>query len=365
MHSPPHADGTSPSETGVACPHCTARAVRDGPRLNQPPTGGFVDVSFENMAQITLDAIGDAVLVVDPKGKVIYLNKVAETMTGWSREEAFGRPVEQVFFVFDGATRERAPSPAERAISENRTVELALGSVLICRDGTDMAIEDSAAPIHDRHGKTAGAVIVFHDARQSGTVIQQMSHHAQHDFLTGLPNRMLLVERLTQAIGMSRRRGKKTALLFLDLNRFKQINDEFGHATGDHLLQYVAEEIGSCVRATDTICRYGGDEFVILLPEIDEIQDAAQVAEKVLSRFTRPHTVNGQELQVALSIGIAVHPENGPDAETLMLNADTAMYASKETGQSSYRFCQGTGQKPCWQPHAFATFNDRFPRQTQ
>lgn len=338
---PAPTDGLAPTDSDLTCPHCGTRKAGDDPRPNQPPT--FGNMPFDNMALITLDAIGDAVLVVDPQGKLIYLNKMAETMTGWSREEALGRLVEQVFFVFDGTTRERAQSPAEKAIKENRAVELALGSVLVRRDGSDLAIEDSATPIHDRDGKTVGIVIVFHDARQSGAAIEKMSHHAQHDFLTGLPNRMLLMERLTQALGMCRRRGKKAALLFVDLNRFKQINDEFGHATGDHLLRYVAKELSRCVRATDTVCRYGGDEFVILLPEIDETQDAAQVAEKILSRFSEPRKIHGQKLQVALSIGISVFPEDGPDADALMHNADAAMYSSKGTRQSSYQFSQRDG----------------------
>src|SRR5690606_34716997 len=183
----------------------------------------FGNVSFEDMALITLDAIGDAVLVVDPEGRVIYLNKVAETLTGWSRKDALGSSIDQVFLIIDGITRKRAVSPARRAISEGRTVELALGSILVRRDGTDVAIEDSAAPIHNHLGQMAGAVIVFHDARQSGHAIQKMSHLAQHDALTGLPNRILLMERLTHAIGMAKRNHKQIALLFLDLDHFKQI----------------------------------------------------------------------------------------------------------------------------------------------
>lgn len=146
-----------------------------------PPTDGaitFGDFSFEDMAKITLDAIGDGVLVVDPKGDLIYLNRVAEKPTGWSREEALGRPVEQIFFIFDGVTRERAKSPAQRAISEGRIVDLALGSVLVRRDGSDIAIEDSASPIRNRFGEIAGAVIVFHDARQSGAAMEKMNHLA-------------------------------------------------------------------------------------------------------------------------------------------------------------------------------------------
>ncbi|MEX2516255.1 MAG: diguanylate cyclase [Gammaproteobacteria bacterium] len=307
-------------------------------QTNEPSTRDFGDVSFEDMAQITLDAIGDAVLVVDLKGKLVYLNKVAEMMTGWSSELALGRPVEEVFLIIDGTTRQRAVSPSQRAISEDRIVELALGSILVRRDGTDMAIEDSAAPIPDRFGKVAGAVIVFHDARQSRLEMQKMDHLAQHDFLTGLPNRALLMDRLAQAIGMANRHNKKIALLFLDLDDFKQINDSFGHAAGDNLLQEVAADIVACVRATDTVSRQGGDEFIVILNEIEARQDAAQVAEKMLAKSALPRVIDGQELQISLSIGISLYPESGADAYTLIENADAAMFATKESGPNSYQF---------------------------
>ena len=305
----------------------------------------FGDVSFEDMAQITLDAIGDAVLVVDPQGKVIYLNRVAETLTGWSSEYALGRAVEDVFCIVDGTTREREASPSLRAINEDRIVELALGSVLIRRDGSDLAIEDSAAPIRSRRGNMAGAVIVFHDARQSQSVIEKMSHLARHDALTCLPNRVLLRERLNQAIGMADRHGKQLALLFLDLDYFKQINDSHGHAIGDQLLREVAVNIQACVRATDTVSRHGGDEFVILLTEIEDMRDSAQVAEKLLARFALPRTINGRDLHISLSIGISVYPENGLDADTLMQNADNAMYAAKSNGRNSYHIFQPTQEQ--------------------
>lgn len=333
-------NGKTSSDNERLPEHFRAATTKDAPRVNEIPEGSFGDFSFEEMAQITLDAIGDAVLVVNPRGTLIYLNKVAETLTGWSRKEALGRPVEQVFFIFDGVTRERAKSPAQRVIDEGRAVELALGSVLVRRDGVDIAIEDSAAPIRNRLGELVGAVIVFHDANQSGTVMQEMSHHAQHDFLTGLPNRMLLTERLTQAIGMADRHRKQLALLFLDLDFFKQINDSYGHSVGDHLLQEVAAEIESCVRATDTVSRHGGDEFVILLTEIEARQDAIQVAEKLLARFAEPRVIDGHELEIHVSMGISVYPENGLDAETLMHNADTAMYNTKGNGRNSYQFFQ-------------------------
>ncbi len=301
----------------------------------------FGNISFENMAQITLDAIGDAVLVIDPKGKVIYLNKVAEKLTGWQSHEALGRPIGQVFLIVDGITRQRAISPGQRAIREKQTVELALGSVLIRRDGTDLAIEDSAAPILNHLGEIEGAVIVFHDARQSGAEIQKMNHLAQHDALTGLPNRVLLMERLNHAIGMAKRHRKKIALLFIDLDYFKDINDSFGHTVGDHFLQDVAEKLVSCVRITDTVSRHGGDEFMILLSEIEEREDAAHIAEKLLEKFAGKHLIDGHELQLSLSVGISVYPDNGDDAETLMRNSDAAMYSIKANGRNSYQFFGG------------------------
>jgi len=319
------------------CPHCRTPINQPG---NGPLSRRFAgNVSFEDMAQITLDAIGDAVLVVDPQGQVIYLNRVAESLTGWSSAEALGRQVDEVFFIVDGLTRQPVKSPAQRAIRERRTVELALGSVLIRRDGSDLAIEDSAAPIHNRSGQMAGAVIVFHDARQSGAVMDKMSHLAQHDYLTGLPNRALLMERLCHAIGMAKRHRKQIALLFLDLDFFKKVNDVFGHAIGDRLLRDVAAKISSCVRGTDMVSRHGGDEFVILLTEIEQRQDAAQVADKVLAGFAAPQRIDGHEFPITLSIGISVYPEDGRDADTLMRRADTAMYRTKENGRNSYQFC--------------------------
>lgn len=311
---------------------------RDLTRTNEPLRGSFGNVSLEAMALITLDAIGDAVLVVDPQGKVIYLNKVAETLTGWPAADALGRSANEVFQIVDGVTREQATSPAQRAISAGQTVGLALGSVLIRRDGSDIAIEDSAAPIHDRSGQLTGAVIVFHDARQSGLVTQKMSHLAQHDCLTGLPNRMLLTDRLTHAIGMAKRHDKKIALLFVDLDRFKQVNDSFGHAVGDRLLKAVAADLESCVRDTDTVSRHGGDEFVVLLSEIEERQDAIHIADKLLAKSERPYLIEGHTLRVTLSIGISVYPEDGIDADSLMHHADTAMYAAKDAGRNTFQF---------------------------
>jgi len=292
-------------------------------------------------AQVTLNSIGDAVLTTDLLGNVTYLNLVGETMTGWSSEDALGRPLAEVFRIIDGTTRQAAANPAQRALAEDRTVGLAADCVLIRRDGFESAIEDSAAPIHNRDGQVAGAVIVFHDVSQSRAMTQKMTHLAQHDFLTGLPNRGLLTERICQSIGLGNRHGKQVALLFLDLDDFKHINDSLGHAIGDQLLQSVADRLVACVRNTDMVCRQGGDEFVILLAEIEQPQDAALVAETLLAAFVAPHNISGQELHVTVSIGISVYPDDGGNVETVMQNADTAMFHAKANGRNNYQFFRG------------------------
>jgi diguanylate cyclase (GGDEF)-like protein/PAS domain S-box-containing protein len=289
-------------------------------------------------AQVTLNSIGDAVVSTDPLGNVSYLNVAAETMTGWSREDALGRPLAEVFRIIDGTTRQPAQNPAQRAIDEDQTVGLAADCVLVRRDGFESTIEDSAAPIHSRDGRVSGAVIVFHDVSQSRAMMLKMTHLAHHDFLTGLPNRALLTKRLSQAIGLAHRHRKRAALLFLDLDGFKHINDLLGHRIGDQLLQSVAACLVGCVRATDTVFRQGGDEFVILLAEIDKPQDAVHVMEKVRVALAVPHVIDGQELHVTSSIGVSLYPDDGCDVTNVMQNADTAMYHAKAKGRDNYQF---------------------------
>ncbi len=289
-------------------------------------------------AQVTLNSIGDAVLSTDVAGNVAYLNQVAEEMTGWSRREALGRPLAEVFRIVDAVTREPALDPLAEAIRQDRTVGLTANCILIRRDGREAAIEDSAAPIHDRRGQVTGAVIVFHDVSAALSVTQRMAHLAQHDFLTDLPNRVLLGDRVAIAIALARRHGKQCAVLFLDLDGFKQVNDDFGHPVGDRLLYAVSRRLVACVRSSDTVSRRGGDEFVVLLSEIERAPDAAVSAEKILLALAPPHHVGGRELHITASIGISVFPDDGEDAETLIRCADIAMYQAKEDGQNAFRF---------------------------
>jgi diguanylate cyclase (GGDEF)-like protein/PAS domain S-box-containing protein len=289
-------------------------------------------------AQVTLDSIGDAVISTDVAGRVTYLNAIAEGMTGWSRQEASGRPLQEVLRIIDGDSRAPALNPLAIAMLHNKSVSLSANSVLIRRDGYESAIEDSAAPIHDGRGRVTGAVIVFHDVGVARAMSLRMSYLAQHDFLTELPNRLLLKDRLTQAIASAQRHRKSLAVLFLDVDNFKHINDSLGHAIGDQLLQSIAQRLVACVRHSDTVSRHGGDEFVVLLSEVTRAQDVASTANKMLAAVGRPHRIGNQDLNVTVSVGIGVYPDDGADAETLLQNADVALFHAKARGRSNHQF---------------------------
>jgi diguanylate cyclase (GGDEF)-like protein/PAS domain S-box-containing protein len=300
----------------------------------------YADALFleKERAQVTLNSIGDAVISTDVAGNITYLNPVAESMTGWSPQEAFGQPLQNVLRMIDGDSREPAMNPLAMAILHNKAVGLSANCVLIRRDGYESAIEDTAAPIHDRRGHVTGAVIVFHDVSVARAMSLRMSYLAQHDFLTELPNRMLLNDRLTQAIASAHRHRTSLAVLFVDVDRFKHINDTLGHAIGDQLLKSIAQRLVACVRSSDTVSRQGGDEFLVLLSEVGHADDVARSADKILAAVSAPHHIDHQDVHVTVSVGIGVYPEDGTDAETLFKNADTALFNAKAHGRCNHKF---------------------------
>ncbi len=289
-------------------------------------------------AEVTLRSIGDGVLCTDIAGDITLLNAVAEKMTGWSWQEAAGRPMAEVFQLIDGSTREPMPDLVEMVVREGRIVNLPSNCILVCRDGPEAWTEATASMIHDHEGAIAGAVINFRDVSAARSMGLQMTHSAEHDFLTGLPNRVLLGDRITVAIAQARRHAKTFALLFLDLDNFKHINDSLGHPLGDKLLQSIARRLAKCVRTTDTVSRQGGDEFVILLTEVQRPEDAATMARRMLQVVAESYLIDHHDLHITASMGISIYPDDGRDAETLIKNADTAMYQAKENGRQGYQF---------------------------
>jgi diguanylate cyclase (GGDEF)-like protein/PAS domain S-box-containing protein len=289
-------------------------------------------------AEITLNSIGDAVISTDMEGRVDYLNTAAELITGWPRKKANGRPIAEVLNIVDNVTGRPIVNPVEYVLQSDQAVGLAGEAVLVSVRGGRIPIEDSAAPIHDWDGQLVGAVMVFRDISNTVAMTSKMRHQAQHDFLTNLPNRVLLHDRVNQAISLAKRSNTNPALLFLDLDKFKHINDSLGHAVGDQLLQAVSERLVHCVRTSDTVSRHGGDEFVILLADERRPHDAALAAEKILLALSTPFLIEGQQLHTSTSIGISVFPLDGLDTADLIKNADTAMYHAKERGRNNYQF---------------------------
>ena len=291
-------------------------------------------------ARVTLASIGDAVLSTDNRWVVTFLNPIAEKLTGWICSQAFGRHVSEVFQVIDGATRTPLAPQMELAVGAGCTIILPPNCVLVQRNGQELHIEDSAAPIHDVHGEFAGMVVVFHDVSESRVMTQKMSHLAEHDVLTALPNRALLSERLEHGIAIAHRYSRQMAVLFIDLDHFKFINDSLGHLIGDRILKAVAERILPCIRQSDTVSRYGGDEFVVLLSEISRSEDAAAIAETIRLAVMEPYTVDSHYCHLTTSIGVSIYPNDGVDASTLIQYADTAMYNAKEKGRNNSQFFQ-------------------------
>jgi diguanylate cyclase (GGDEF)-like protein/PAS domain S-box-containing protein len=288
--------------------------------------------------EVTLNSIGDALLRTDNSGRVTYLNRTAEEMTGWACAAAAGRPLQEVLQIVDGAARQPAADPMERPIPGNQTPSLAPNCILIRPDGSESAIEHSATSIHDRLGVVTGTRIVLRDISVARATSLRMAHLASHDPLTDLPNRLLLRDRLARALALAHRHQRRLAILFLDIDRFKNFNDSLGHLLGDELLRSVGREVTMCVRSSDTVSRHGGDEFVIVLSELERAEDAAMGARKIIAALARPHKLAGHELHITVSIGISVYPDDGGDAETLLKCADMALYHAKDQGRDRFQF---------------------------
>lgn len=288
---------------------------------------------------VTLGSIGDAVIVADVHGQVEYINSIAEAMTGWSLADAKGQAVGEVFDIISEITRKPAENPVEQALRLGIIVGLANHTILRNRSGSEHAIEDSAAPIRNASGQVIGCVIVFRDVTQKRTLLNQVTHQANYDALTDLPNRYLFSDRMNQMLAQARRLDQAVALLYLDIDQFKKINDSFGHPSGDLILKEVGRRFREVVRESDTVARLGGDEFAIIAcGQVETAEQTDRLARKILDVMARPFDLEGQELHLTASIGISLFPRDGNDATTLVMNADIAMYQAKEKGRNNFQF---------------------------
>ena len=292
-------------------------------------------VQMEARYRGLLEAAPDAMVVVNQSGEIVLLNRQAEKQFGYHRDELLGQKVKNIIPEGFG---ERLTEDATRTEEEALAQQIGTGIELTGqrKDGSVFPVEIMLSPLESAEGILVTAAI--RDVSAARGIAQQMTHAAQHDFLTGLPNRTLLNDRVRQAIAFAQRHEKKVAVLFLDLDGFKHINDSLGHPVGDKLLQSIAKCLVSCIRGADTISRQGGDEFVVLLSDLKRSEDAAITARRLLQVVAEAHSIDQHDLHVTASIGVTVYPDDGPDAETLIKNADTAMYQAKENGRQNYQF---------------------------
>lgn len=323
-------------------------AVIEGGRVSRV-TGAFQDITESyslraklarehELLRVTLESIGDAVITTNAQGRIEWLNPVAERMTGWSAEEAHGQPLPKVFRIVHEESRRTAANPVEICLRRGHVVGLPEKTVLIARDGAEHGIEDSASPIRAADGRLLGAVLVFHDVTEQRRLAREMTHRATHDALTGLYNRSEFEARLERLVPMHSAANREHALLFIDLDQFKLVNDSCGHAQGDRLLQQVSQLLGERLRTNDLLARLGGDEFAVILENCDAVR-ALDIAEQICEameefRFTHAE----RSFRVGASIGLVPIDSRWESAARVMQAADSACYTAKEAGRNRVHF---------------------------
>jgi diguanylate cyclase (GGDEF)-like protein/PAS domain S-box-containing protein len=298
----------------------------------------------KDRAQVTLASIGDGVIRTNAEGFIDYLNPVAERLTGWMSASACGRAVHEVFKVVDEASRKPRQDLVARCLAEGRVVDPEGYSTLIRRYGGEFAIRETVAPIRDRNGRITGSVLVFKDLTQMRGLEREMIFLAQHDPLTGLINRREFERRLDRCLESARLEGKRHALLYLDLDEFKVVNDTCGHLAGDEMLKQVTSLLRSLLRKTDTLARLGGDEFGVLLEDID-IENARELGERMRAAVRAFRFVWQERVfEIGVSIGLVPIAADSGDMAQILANADAACYVAKEGGRNRMHEYQADDQ---------------------
>lgn len=279
-----------------------------------------------------LDALGEGVYGVDYRGRCIFMNPAALRMFGFAEDEVIGNDQHALFHHHhsDGTVYPGHDCPVFRSLVDGETRS---GEEWFWRkDGTGFPVAITVSP-NLMDGGSKGVVVVFHDITERKFNDERIRHMAQHDTLTDLPNRAMLTDRLQQALSYAKRDKQRVALMFIDLDRFKPVNDTLGHVVGDWLLKQVAMRMRECVRDSDTVARVGGDEFVVLLRTIESPADAEMVAEKIRNSLNKPFDLAQQSLHISCSIGMVVYPDHAQTETDMMGYADIAMYQAKQSGR--------------------------------
>lgn len=289
----------------------------------------------ESRVQAVLDNVDEGIMTISESGNIELFNPGAERMFGYRSAEVIGKNVSMLM-----------PEPYHSEHDGYLEHYLRTGEARVIGIGREVTAQRSNGEVFPIDLRVSEFYLTgrrqfigtIRDITERKADEEKILHLANHDALTGLPNRRLLQDRIEQIIARAQRSGAKFSVMFLDLDKFKPINDSLGHNTGDTLLQTVAGRILACLREEDTVARQGGDEFIVLLSSMDSPRDALAVAQKILSALIIPYSIGIHELHISVSIGIAVYPQDGRDVETLLKNSDMAMYHAKQAGRGNYRF---------------------------
>ena len=321
------------------------RSVRDAEGTAVRMAGAITDVTDRKLAavelfaekeraQVTLASIADGVITADTDGWVEYLNPIAEELTGWTTAAARGLPLQAVFRMIDETSRKLAPNPIEMVLREERTIEVAATMLLVRNDGGEVPIVQSAAPIRDRSGHISGVVLVMHDVSRERQYAAKLSYQASHDSLTGLINRTEFENRLNLALKSAAQLGRHHAVMYLDLDQFKVVNDTCGHAAGDQLMRQVSAVLQRRLREGDTLARLGGDEFGVLLENCAP-DNAMRIADGLRQTVTDFHFAwENRSFNIGVSIGLVNVDDGLFTLADVMSAADTACYMAKEKGRN-------------------------------
>lgn len=300
----------------------------------------------QERARATLMSVGDGVVTLDSAWGVRYMNPASQRLIGVRLHDVHGKPLKQVLRLEDARDGRRLDELLDRCALGRDTVRPSEPFVILGSGSRRLALRVTASPIAKDAGAEERFVIALSDVTDTLEMAQQMTHQATHDALTGLPNRTLLTDRIRQSINAAQRSGEFVAVLFLDLDGFKRINDTLGHTPGDTVLKAVADRLSASCRVTDTVARWGGDEFVVLMRGFTSKEAIAAPAQEVQTELRTPFQIGDNEIHLSASIGIAVYPNDGDDAESLLKNADISMYQAKRNGRNQQRFF--TEQEDHW-----------------
>lgn len=286
----------------------------------------------------SLTAVVDGVITTDTMGKITYVNSAAERLIGLSSDMLLLRTIDEAVNLVDKNTNERLINPVNYALRERNKTNPYADSMLVSENGERYEIEDSASPVFDENNELIGSVLVFRDVTKKHEDEQRIFYLSNHDALTGLPNRTLLMDRGTQAIKDASRNDSAVAMLMINIDNFQQVNDKYGYAVGDKVLQRVAGLLGSMLRSYDTISRQGGDEFVVILPMISDAINIAEFCTRIKSDFAQLWKNKEFAFDLTLCIGVSIYPEDCDNVNQLYQRAHTAMHEAKRIEKNSIHF---------------------------